>query len=131
MISALLEELSQLNLYCPANWRQTTYLAGVAVQQEVLKPWLRARVEEGHRLAGHAISGLGFHMLVQIARAAAPREIIYGGATTPSLWGDVIDLRGPAARGFGIVTVLTAIASAACHLGAIAFRCGHGQPSTP
>src|SRR5688572_8274647 len=107
------------------------YFAGVAVQPEVFRPLLCARVEERHRLAGHGIGSLGFHMLVQITRAAAQREIIDGGATTPGLWDDVIDLQRRAARDFGIATILTAIAGAACNLGAIAFRCGHGQPSTP
>jgi hypothetical protein len=70
-------------------------------------------------------------MLVQITRAAAQRKIIYAGATTLGLWDDVIDLQGRAACGFGIATVLTAIAGAACNLGAMALRRGHGQASTP
>jgi hypothetical protein len=68
---------------------------------------------------------------VELSASAATVARPNGGATTPGLWDDVIDLQGRAAGGFGIATVLTAIAGATGNLGAIAFRCGHTQPSTP
>ena len=95
----------------------------------MLRPLLRARVEQADHDTGDGINSLSFDVFVQVTSATAQRQIAKRRGAAPRFRNNVINFERGATGSFGVSTVLTAVARTTCYRGTRVIRCCYAYAS--